>query len=325
MTRINIVEAVNKALLQEMETDQRVVVMGEDVGVDGGVFRATDGLYKRFGEKRVIDTPLSESGIVGTAIGMAMYGLKPVTEIQFDGFMHPAFDQIVSHASRIRNRTRGRYTCPIVVRAPYGGGIRALEHHNESPEAFYAHVPGLKVVIPSTPYDTKGLLVSAIRDPDPVIFLEPKKIYRAIKEEVPDKQYTVPIGKANTVQEGTDVTVISWGSMMHTAKQAVQQAGEEGTSVELVDVRTISPCDWATIIDSVKKTGRAVIVQEAPKTCGFGAEVAARIGEQALLELEAPVVRVAGWDTPFPYFKMEEYYLPNANRILNAVRQVMEF
>jgi len=325
MAKLTIVEAVKDALDCEMARDSSVIVLGEDVGVDGGVFRATDGLQKKYGERRVIDTPLAESGIVGTSIGMAIQGLKPVAEIQFDGFTYPALDQLFSHAARIRNRTRGKITCPLVVRFPYGGGIRALEHHNESPETYFVHTAGLKVVIPSNPYDTKGLLIAAIRDPDPVIFMEPKRIYRAIRDEVPENAYTVEIGKANVLREGTDLTIISWGAMVRETQKAADAAAAQGVRAEVIDVRTLSPCDWDTILASVQKTGRAIIVHEAPHTLGFGAEIAARIQEKLLLYLKAPVQRVTGYDTPFPYFKLEDAYLPNPERIGKAIDQVMKF
>ncbi len=325
MAKLTIVEAVRDALDVEMGRDEKVIVLGEDVGVDGGVFRATDGLQKKYGDHRVIDTPLAESGIVGTSIGMAIQGLKPVCEIQFDGFTYPAYDQLFSHAARIRNRTRGRLTCPLVLRFPYGGGIRALEHHNESPESYFVHTPGLKVVIPSNPYDTKGLLISAIRDPDPVIFMEPKRIYRAIRDEVPEGAYTVEIGKANVLREGTDLTLISWGAMVREAMKAADAAAAQGVRAEVIDVRTLNPCDWDTLLTSVQKTGRAIIVHEAPHTLGFGAEIAARIQEKLLLYLKAPVQRVTGYDTPFPYFKLEDAYLPNPERIGKAIELVMKF
>lgn len=325
MALLNLVQAVNDALRTEMRRDEHVVVMGEDVGLDGGVFRATEGLLKEFGPNRVIDTPLAESGIVGTAIGMAAYGLRPVAEIQFDGFMPPAFDQIVSHAARLRWRSRGRFSVPLVVRAPYSGGIRALEHHSESPEAFYVHTPGLKVVIPSTPHDAKGLLISAIRDPDPVIFLEPKRIYRAFREEVPEGDYTVPLGKAKIAREGTDVSVIAWGAMMRIALEAADQVAQQGISAEVIDLRTLSPLDIETIVNSAQKTGRVVIVHEAPRCLGFGAEITALLMERALLHLQAPVMRVAGFDTPIPLLKMENYYLPDAPRVVRAINRVMSF
>lgn len=325
MAKLTIVEAVKDALDAEMGRDETVIVLGEDVGVDGGVFRATDGLQKKYGDRRVIDTPLAESGIVGTSIGMALQGLRPVAEIQFDGFTYPAFDQMFSHAARIRNRTRGRYSCPMVLRFPYGGGIRALEHHNESPESYFTHTPGLKVVIPSNPYDTKGLLIAAIRDPDPVVFMEPKRIYRAIRDEVPEKAYIVELGKANIVREGVDVTLIAWGAMVRECVKTADAAAAQGVKAEVIDVRTLNPCDWDTILASVQKTGRAVVVHEAPRSLGFGAEIAARIQEKLLLYLKAPVMRVTGYDTPFPYFKLEEAYLPNPEKIGKAIEKVMKY
>lgn len=322
MPKLNMVEAINLALHQEMKKDKTVVVLGEDVGLDGGVFRVTEGLYKKFGRERVIDTPLAESGIVGVSIGMAVNGLKPVAEIQFEGFMAPAFDQLVTHAARIRNRSRGRFTVPMVLRSPYGGGIKALEHHSEAPETHHIHIPGLKVVMPSTPYDAKGLLISAIRDPDPVIFFEPKKIYRAIKQEVPEKEYLIPIGKASVVKEGEDITLITYGSLVRTSLKAVENLSE---SVEVIDLRTLKPLDTEAIINSVLKTGKVVIVHEAPKTLGFGAEISALINEKALLRLEAPVERVTGFDTIVPLPKTEHYYFPDEKRIQNAIKKVMEF
>ncbi len=323
MPQMTLVQAINDALKTEMRRDPTVIVMGEDVGVNGGVFRATEGLYQEFGPDRAIDTPLAESGIVGTAIGMAINGLKPVAEIQFDGFMAPAFDQIISHAARIRWRSRGRFHVPIVIRVPYGGGIRALEHHSEAPEAYYVHTPGLKVVIPSNPYDAKGLLISAIRDPDPVIFFEPKRLYRAFRQEVPEGDYTVPIGKASLVREGTDVTVITWGAMVRVCLQAIEQL--EGISVELIDLRTLKPLDIETVLTSVAKTGRAVIVQEAPRTCSLASELIALINERLLLQLQAPVVRVTGYDTHIPYLTMEQYYLPDAGRVKKGIEKVLSF
>ena len=319
---LNIVEALNLALKQEMEKDENVVILGEDVGKEGGVFRVTAGLQEKFGQERVFDTPLSESGIIGTSIGMSLYGLKPVAEIQFMGFLYPGIDQLISHASRLRNRSRGKYTCPMVLRMPCIGGIKALEHHSESTEALLAHIPGLKVVMPSTPYDAKGLLISAIRDPDPVIFLEPKKIYRSFKEYVDEKEYSIPLGKAKLLKEGNDLTLISWGSMVHECRKAVENSGK---SIELIDIRTISPLDVDMIINSVNKTGRAVIVHEAPRTCGFGAEISALINERALLSLKAPVERVTGFDTVVPLPKHEDYYFPNSERILDAIKKVMSY
>jgi len=294
--------------------------MGEDVGKNGGVFRCTDGLYDEFGPDRLVDTPLSEPGIISTAIGLAVNGMRPVAEIQFSGFIYAPFDQLVSHAAKIRRRSSGRFSVPLVVRAPYGGGIRALELHCDSVEAIFAHVPGIKVVIPSHPYDAKGLLISAIRDPDPVVFLEPMRIYRAIKEEVPDKEYTVPLGKAEIVQEGSDLTVISYGAMLKDVKEVLEKSDH---SAEIIDVRTISPLDTETIIKSVEKTGRCVIVNEAAKTGGFAAEIIARINEKAFYNLEAPIERVTGYDTAFPLAKTENFYLPDEKRILKAVDKVM--
>jgi len=324
LTQLNLVGAVRLALKQEMERDPDVVVLGEDVGIDGGVFRATEGLIKEFGENRIIDTPLSESGIVGVAIGLALYGLKPVAEIQFEGFLYPALDQIISHVGRIRNRSRGRFHVPLVIRFPYGGGIRAPEHHSDSPEALLVHTPGIKVVTPSTPYDAKGLLASAIRDPDPVLFMEPKRIYRAIVEDVPEDGYTVPLGEAKIVSEGTDVTLVSWGAMVRYSNEAAETV-KDRISVEVVDLRTLSPMDTATITKSVEKTGRAVVVHEAPRTAGLGAEITAVINETAFLSLEAPVERVTGFDVPFPQHKLENYYLPNTERIVKAIEKVANF
>lgn len=323
--KLNIVEAVNQALMNEMELDERVVVYGEDVGVEGGVFRATVNLQKKFGKHRVFDTPLAESAIVGTGVGMAINGLKPVVELQFMGFSYPAFNQIISHVARMRNRSRGRYNLPMVIRAPYGGGIRALEHHSESTEALYAHIPGLKVVIPSTPYDTKGLLIAAIRDPDPVIFLEPKRIYRAFRQEVPEEAYELPIGKARIVEEGEDVTVITWGAMVKDVQKASEMAKEKGIYPEIIDLRTISPMDRETFVESVKKTGRAVIVHEAPKTLGTGAEIVAIINEKAFLYLEAPPTRVTGFDTTFPLPRGEMHYIPSPERIAKTIEDVVKF
>ena len=325
MAKLNMVEAINRALREEMERDSRVVVLGEDVGKEGGVFRITDGLQERFGADRVVDTPLAESGIVGTAFGLAVYGLLPIAEIQFEGFLYPCLDQINNHISRIRNRSRGRFTCPLVIRTPYGGGIHAPEHHSDSPEAILAHIPGIKVVIHSTPYEAKGLLLSSIRDPDPVIFMEPKRIYRAIREEVPEEDYAIPLGKARLVQEGKDVTIIAWGAMVREVLNAAEQLKGDKIELEIIDLRTISPIDIETIISSIRKTGRGVIVHEAPKTCGLGAEIIALINEKALLSLQAPIERVTGFDIPVPLLKTEHYYLPNPKRIVMAVRKVMNF
>ena len=322
MSIMNMVEALNEALRLEMKRDKNILILGEDVGEDGGVFRVTDGLAKEFGNSRVIDSPLAESGIVGTAIGMSLLGLKPVCEIQFEGFIFPAIDQLVNHASRMRNRSRGRFTTPILVRCPIGGGIKALEHHSDSPETYFIHTPGLKVVIPSGPYDAKGLMISALREKDPVIFFEPKKIYRAIKEEVPEEAYAIPIGKANVIKEGNDVTLIAYGAWVKTAKEAVESLKGK-VDVELIDLRTISPLDTETIINSVKKTGKCVIVQEAPKTLGLASEIIARINEKALYSLLAPVERVCGFDTIVPLRLHEEYYLPSVAKIVSAIERVV--
>jgi len=322
---LTLVQAVRDGLHDAMADDDSVLVMGEDVGKNGGVFRATEGLYEEFGDDRVIDTPLSEAGIAGTAVGMAAYGLRPVAEMQFMGFIYPAFDQIVSHAARLRTRSRGRFTCPLVVRAPYGGGIRAPEHHSESTEAFFVHQPGLKVVIPSTPYDTKGLLVSAIRDPDPVVFLEPKLIYRSFREDVPEGPYEVPIGEAAVRREGSDVSVFTYGAMTRPTLEAAEDLAEEGVDAEVVDLRTVSPIDEETILASFEKTGRAAVVHEAPKTGGLAAEITATIQEDALLYQEAPIERITGFDTPFPLYALEDYYLPEPARIKDGIREAAEF
>lgn len=322
---LNIVQAVNQALMNEMENDETVVVYGEDVGLEGGVFRATVGLQEKFGKMRAFDSPLAESAIVGTAIGMAVNGLKPVVEMQFMGFSYPAFNQIISHVARMRNRSRGRYTLPMVIRAPYGGGIRALEHHSESTEALYAHIPGLKVVIPSTPYDAKGLLIAAIRDPDPVLFLEPKRIYRAFKQDIPEDAYTLPIGKAKVVEEGEDVTIITWGAMVRDVQKAAQMVKPKGIHPEIIDLRTIAPMDRETFVESVKKTGRAIVVHEAPKTLGTGAEIVAILNEKAFLYLEAPPTRVTGFDTTFPLPRGEKHYIPSPERIAKTIEDVVKF
>jgi pyruvate dehydrogenase E1 component beta subunit len=322
MANLNMVQAINLALIQEMEKDERVLLLGEDVGANGGVFRVTEGLQKRFGEKRVVDTPLAESGIIGTAIGLAMGGLRPVPEIQFEGFLGPAYDQICSHAARMRSRTRGAFQVPLTIRVPVGGGIHAPELHSDSPEAIYAHTPGLKVVMPSSPYDAKGLLVAAIRDPDPVIFFEPKRIYRAFREEVPEDEYVLPIGKARTVCEGNDLTVVSWGASVIQCMQAIEKSGR---SIELIDLRTIYPFDIEAVEASVRKTGRCVVVHEAPLTAGMGGEVSARIMERCFLHLEAPVQRVTGFDTTMPYYKLELDYMPDAARIARAIDDVMAY
>ena len=325
MTKLTLIKAINQALDEEMGRDEQVVVMGEDVGVDGGVFRATEGLVEKYGEQRVMDTPISEAGIVGMAMGMAINGMRPVVEVQFSGFIYPAFQEIVSHVSRIRNRSRGRFTAPMVIRSPYGGGINALEHHSESMEALYAHIPGIKVVIPSSPADAKALLVAAIRDPDPVLFLEPKKIYRAFKDEVPDGEHVEEIGTAKVLQEGTQVTVISWGAMLQHTQEAVKDFTRQGVSCEVIDLRTIMPWDVETVIASVQKTGRAVIVQEATKTGGFASEIIATINDEALMYLQAPIKRVTGYDIIMPYLKNETLQLPSVERISAAIKEVVEF
>jgi len=322
---LTLVQAVRDGLRTEMQRDDDVIVLGEDVAKNGGVFRATEGLYEEFGDDRVIDTPLAESGIVGTSIGMAAYGLRPVPEIQFMGFIYPAFDQIVSHAARLRTRTRGRFTCPMVVRAPYGGGIRAPEHHSESKEAFFVHEPGLKVVIPSTPADTKGLLASAIRDPDPVIFLEPKLIYRAFREDVPTGDHSVPLGEAAVRREGSDVSVYTWGAMTRPTMEAAATLAEDGVDCEVIDLRTLSPLDRKTIVDSFEKTGRAAVVHEAPRTGGLGGEITAILQEESLLYQEAPIERITGFDTPVPLYALEDYYLPSPTRIEDGIREVVDF
>jgi 2-oxoisovalerate dehydrogenase E1 component beta subunit len=324
MAEITLVQAVNDALKEEMRRDDNVVILGEDVGINGGVFRCTADLMKEFGEARVIDTPLSESGIIGAAIGMALYGLKPVPEIQFADFIWPAFDQITSELAKMRYRSGGQFTCPLVIRTPYGGGIRGGHYHSQSPEAYFAHTPGLVVVVPSDPYDAKGLLKAAIRCEDPVLFLEPKRIYRAPKQNVPEGDYLVPIGQAKVQREGTDVTVTCYGAMVQVAQQAAEKAAEKGWSVEVLDLRTLAPLDEAAIIASVTKTGRLVTLQEAPKFCGFSSEVSAIVAERCIDVLEAPVRRVAGFDTPFPY-TLEHVYMPHADRVLHAIEDVMAF
>jgi len=320
MAILNMVQAVNLALGQEMERDDRVIILGEDVGRDGGVFRVTEGLMERFGPERVIDTPLSESAIVGASIGMAAYGLRPVAEIQFLGFIYAAFDQLATHAARLRARTRSRYTSPLVVRSPYGAGIKAPELHEESTEALFCHLPGIKVVVPSGPYTAKGLLLSAIRDPDPVLFLEPTRLYRLIREEVPEEDYTIPLGQARVAKTGSDLTVIAWGSMLERSLKAVGSR-----NAEVIDLLTLNPFDSETVLASVKKTGRVVIVHEAVKTCGFGAEIAATIAEDAILHLRAPILRVTAPDVTMPLPKLEEFYLPTAEQINNAMDEVMRY
>lgn len=324
MTVLNVVQAVNHALRDEMKRNDKVIILGEDVGVNGGVFRATEGLLREFGPNRVLDTPLTETGIIGVSIGMALYGLRPVPEIQFMDFIYPGFDQIQSELSKFRYRSGGQFTAPVLIRIPYGGGIRGSHYHSQSTEAFFAHTPGLKVVIPATPYDAKGLLTSALRDPDPILFLEPKRIYRTVRGDVPDEEYTVPIGKANVAREGNDVVIFAYGAMLHVALEAAELAAGKGINVEVVDLRSILPFDIETIMSSVKKTGRVVILHEACKTCGFGAEIAAQIAERSILDLKAPILRVAGFDVPFPY-ALEEEYMPNPDRVLNAIERAYNF
>ncbi len=325
MATMNIIQAVNDALRIELERDPTMVILGEDVGKFGGVFRATQGLQEQFGEDRVFDTPLAEAGIIGAAIGLAMSGLRPVPEIQFADFIFPAFDQIINEAAKMRYRSGGQFTCPITIRTPYGGGIRGGHYHSQSPEAYFIHTPGLKVVCPSNPYEAKGLLLASIRDDNPVIFLEPKRVYRASRGEVPEQDYTIELGKASVAREGSDVTVIAYGSMIHTVLDAVEKAQhEDGISCQVVNLRTLMPFDVEAVIESVQKTGRVVIVHEAPRTCGFGAELSATINERALLYLEAPIYRVTGLDTPFPY-TLEEEYLPNPKRIRKALRDSLSY
>ncbi len=324
MAVMTLIQAINAALSGEMERNPAVVLLGEDIGKHGGVFRATEGLWERFGPERVMDTPLAEAGILGMAIGMALNGLRPVAEIQFADFIYPAFDQIVSELAKFRYRSAGQFPAPVVIRAPSGGGIKGGLYHSQSPEAYFVHTAGLTVVMPSTPADGKGLLVSAMRSPDPVIFLEPKALYRTAKGEVPEGEYDVPLGKAHTVREGTDVSVITYGGMVPVAEGAAAEAEKEGVSVEITDLRTLWPLDVEAVDRSVQKTGRAVVLHEAPRTCGFGAELATLVQERSFLHLKAPVSRVTGFDTPFPY-AMEKIYLPDVRRTLDAVRGVLTF
>ena len=321
---MTMVQAIQDALRVALREDPRVVVLGEDVGRNGGVFRVTEGLQAEFGEERVSDTPLAENGIIGGAIGMALYGLKPVAEIQFVDFIYPAFDQIVSELSKLRWRSAGQYSCPVIVRAPYGGGIKGGLYHSQSPEAYFCHTAGLTVVIPSTPSDAKGMLLAALEGEDPVIFLEPKRLYRSVKEEVPAGRFTTPLASARIARPGEQVTILTYGAMVPVSIEAAEQAAAQGVSAEVVDLRTLVPLDQATVLDSVRKTGRAVIVHEAPRTGGFGAELAALIAEQALTSLQAPVLRVTGYDTPFPY-TLEHTYLPDAPRVLRAIEHVMRY
>ncbi len=326
MATLTLLGAINNALDQQLEKDKTVAVFGEDAGFEGGVFRVTAGLQKKYGKDRVFDTPISEAAIMGASVGMAANGMKPVAEIQFSGFMFPGFNQIAVHMARMRNRSRGKYGLPIVVRMPYGGGVRALEHHSESLETLFAHLPGLKLVIPSTPYDAKGLMTAAIKDPDPVIFFEPKKIYRAFKQEVPEEEYEVEIGKARTVQEGDDITVVAWGAMLHDVQKAVKQLEEnDGLSVELIDLRTIAPMDSETVIESVKKTGRFVVVHEAVKTLGIGSELISRVNEGAFFHLEAQPTRVTAPDITVPLPKGEHHFTVDVKRIAQEIKKVATF
>lgn len=322
---MNILEAIRNALDVEMANDDEIYLMGEDIGPNGGVFRATEGLQEKYGKNRVLDTPLNESGIVGFAVGMALRGAKAVPEIQFIDFIFPGFDQIVSELAKFRYRSGGQFTTNVTIRSPYGGGVRGAHYHSQSPESLFAHTPGLKVVVPSNPYDAKGLLISSIRDPNPIIFMEPKRIYRAFKEEVPDGEYTVPISKADLAREGSDVTLISYGAMLHTAMEAAEIASEEdGIECDVLDLRTVYPFDIEAIEKSVKKTGRVISVTEAPKTSGFGAEISATVAERMIEYMEAPIVRVAGYDVPFPFI-LEHDYMPTPDRVLDAIDQVWNF
>lgn len=324
MAEVNIAQALNGALDTALGSDERVVLLGEDIGRTGGVFRVTDGLRERYGEDRVFDTPVAESGIVGAAFGMAVAGMRPVAEIQFLGFSYPAYDQVINHVARIRNRSNHRFTAPMVIRIPFGGGIGAAEHHSESTEAIYAHIPGIKVVVPSTPRDARALLLAAVADPDPVVVLEPIRLYRAVKENIPDIDSTVEIGPVRVERSGEDLTLISWGAMMKETRAAANALEDEGYSVEVIDLRTLSPLDREGIVSSVEKTGRVVVVHEAPLTGGLGGEIAATIQEEALYSLEAPVRRVAGWDTIFPLKRSEGHYLPTVDRIVTAAHETLE-
>jgi pyruvate dehydrogenase E1 component beta subunit len=324
MPEVNLAQAINGALDTALSSDERVVLLGEDIGRTGGVFRITDGLQQRHGVNRVFDTPVAESGIVGAAFGMAIAGLRPVAELQFLGFSYPAYDQIINHVARIRNRSAHRFTAPMVIRIPFGGGIGAAEHHSESTEAIYAHIPGIKVVVPSTPRDARGLLLAAIEDPDPVIMLEPIRLYRAVKEDVPAIYFKVDIGPVRVEREGSDITLISWGAMMKETRQAATVLEQGGVSVEVIDLRTLAPLDREGIVASVAKTGRAIVVHEAPLTGGFGAEIVATIQERCLYQLHAPVARVTGWDTVFPLKRSEHHYLPSVERIVSAAEKTLE-
>lgn len=324
MPVLNMVQALNLALREEMRRDERIVLLGEDVGRMGGVFRVSDGLQSEFGEERVADTPLNECGIIGAAIGMAMTGTRPVAEIQFADFIYPAFDQIVNELAKVRYRSGGQFSAPVVIRTPYGGGVKGGHYHSQSPEAYFVHTAGLQVVIPSTPREARGLLKSAIRGEDPVLFLEPKRLYRAIKEEVPEEEELIPLGVARVAREGADATLLAYGAMMPVCLEAAAALSRTGTEVEVLDIRTLWPLDIDAVINSVKKTGRVVIVHEAPRACGYGAELAAQISERAIEYLHAPVVRVTGPDTPFPY-ALEARYLPDAGRVLRGLERVLKF
>ena len=325
MSVMNMVQALNSALDIKLAEDPRIVTYGEDVGVEGGVFRVTEGLQKKYGEERVFDSPLAESAIVGTAVGMCAAGLRPVVEIQFSGLAFPAFNQIVAHVSRLHNRSRGRYKVPMVIRMPYGGGIKALEHHSESEEAFFAHIPGIKVVIPSTPHDAKGLLIAAIESDDPVVFMEPKRIYRAIKQEVADEKFSIPLGKAKVLAEGSDLTVVTYGAFVRECQKAMIPAKEAGISVELIDLRTISPLDRETLAQSIRKTGRLLVVNEGPGCCGMAAELMAVACEEAFLSLEAPPTRLAGFNTIIPLPRGEHFYIHSPERIFYEIRKLAEY
>jgi len=321
MATVNILQAINQTLSQQMEKDKNIILLGEDIGVAGGVFRTTEGLQKKFGKDRVLDTPISEAAIVGSSVGMALYGLKPIAEIQFSGFVYTAFNQIVSHVARMRNRSRGKHNLPMIIRMPYGGGVRALEHHSESMESIFAHIPGIKVVIPSNPYDAKGLLTAAINDPDPVIFMEPKRLYRAFKQEIPDEEYEVPLGKARVVKEGKDITVVAWGALVREVDKAIKDL--DGIDVELIDLRTISPFDYETIINSVKKTGRFLVVHEAMNSFGPGAELITTVNEKAFYYLEAPPHRLTGFDVTVPLARGENYFIIDSDRIATEIKKIM--
>ncbi len=325
MSELNLVQAINHGLRQAMEADERVLILGEDVGLNGGVFRVTEGLQKLFGADRVVDTPLAELGIVGSAVGLAVAGMRPICEIQFDGFLPSIMDQVICHMGRIRNRSQGRNTVPMVLRAPHGGLIHAPEHHSESPEAYFTHTPGIKVVVPSTPYDAKGLLMAAVQDPDPVVYFEPKALYRAAKGEVPDNPYVVPIGKARLAREGTDLSFVAWGAMVHTCLKAAERLEAEGISAEILDLRTLSPLDIEAVLATAEKTGRVVIAHEAPNTGSWAAEISSLIHERSILKLHAPVARVGGWDIRMPLFRLEKYYVPDADRVVMAAKKTLSY